>query len=274
MVPQQNVFNGRKGPDVMSDMCRRTMLLGGAAGLAAPFVPRRVVAQGLPQTFAGRGAILSGADATITRIPTAQPIVAMTFDDGPHPRLTPQLLDTLRIRGIRATFYVIGRNAARYPLLLQRMVAEGHEIGNHTWSHPSLYGHSDASVLNQVDRTNRAVYDAVGRPPVTMRPPYGNLYDRQRLMLHQARAMPTVLWSVDPMDWRRPGSSVVAQRIVRDSHSGGVILAHDIHSATVRAMPSALDGLAARGFRFVSVSELIGWPRWDLRRLRLVAATP
>lgn len=256
----------------MTDLNRRAVLLGTAAGLATPFLAQMTHAQGLPQTFAGRGPITRGEAATVTRIPTAQPLVAMTFDDGPHPSLTPQLLDMLLARGIRATFYVIGRNAARYPQILQRMVAEGHEIGNHTWSHPSLHGHSDTSVLSQVDRTNRAVYDAVGRPPVTMRPPYGNLYDRQRLMLFETRGMPTILWSVDTLDWQRPGSSVIAQRIVGNSHTGAVILAHDIHSATVRAMPSAFDGVTGRGFRFVTVSELIGWPRWDRRRLRLVEA--
>ena len=250
-------------------LCRRNLMLGAAAGLAAPMLGRGAAAQSLPQSFAGRGEIRRGVDATVTRIPTAQPLVAMTFDDGPHPTLTPRLLDMLRQRGIRATFYVIGRNAQRYPQILQQMVADGHEIGNHTWSHPSLYGHSDGSVLGQIDRTNRAVYEAVGRPPVTMRPPYGNLYDRQRLMLHQARSMPTVLWSVDTLDWQRPGSTVISNRVVSGSHSGGVILAHDIHSATVRAMPAALDGVVARGFRFVTVSELIGWPRWDRRRLRL-----
>lgn len=258
----------------MSDVHRRTILVAAAAGLTTQFLSHPVRAQGMPQSFAGRGAITRGAAATITQIDTAQPVVAMTFDDGPHPNLTPQLLDMLRVRGIRATFFVIGRNAARYPQILQRMVAEGHEIGNHTWSHPSLYGHSDASVLSQIDRTNRAVYDAVGRPPVTMRPPYGNLYDRQRLMLYEARSMPTVLWSVDPLDWQRPGSAVVSQRIIGNCHSGAVILAHDILSATVRAMPSALDGVTGRGFRFVTISELIGWPRWDRRRLRLVSATP
>ncbi|MEX3015100.1 polysaccharide deacetylase family protein [Gymnodinialimonas hymeniacidonis] len=256
----------------MSRVNRRALLHLAASTLAVPFVSRATQAQSMPQSFAGRGEIRRGVDATVTRIPTAQPYVAMTFDDGPHPRLTPQLLDMLSARGIRATFYVIGRNAARYPQILQRMVNEGHEIGNHTWSHPNLNGHSDGSVLNQVDRTNRAVYEAVGRPPVTMRPPYGNLYDRQRLMLHQTRAMPTVLWSVDTLDWQRPGSSVISSRVVNGSHPGGVILAHDIHTATVRAMPAALDGVMGRGFRFVTVSELIGWPRWDRRRLRLVDA--
>lgn len=261
----------------MADPHRRAVVLGALAaglctGLAAPSLVRPAAAQQMPQSFAGRGPILRGIDATVTRIPTAQPLLALTFDDGPHPVLTPQLLDLLRARGIRATFFVIGRNAERHPALLQRMAAEGHEIGNHTWSHPSLFGLSDAAVLDQIDRTNRAVFEAVGRPPVTLRPPYGNLYDRQRLMLHGARAMPTILWSVDPQDWRRPGSAVVSRRIVEGSHAGGVVLAHDIHAATVQAMPSVLEGVVARGFRCVSVSELIGWPRWDRRRLRLVAA--
>lgn len=263
---------GPEGSHPMADLSRRALILAAATSLAAPALSRSAQAQSVSSSFAGRGPILRGIDATVTRIPTAQPLVAMTFDDGPHPSLTPQLLDMLAARGLRATFYVIGRNAARYPQILQRMVAEGHEIGNHTWSHPSLHGHSSASILSQVDRTNAAVYEAVGRPPVTMRPPYGNLYDNQRLMLFQQRGMPTIIWSVDPQDWQRPGSSVVARRIVQGSHSGGVVLAHDIHSATVRAMPAALDGVMARGFRFVTVSELIGWPRWDRRRLRLVSA--
>jgi peptidoglycan/xylan/chitin deacetylase (PgdA/CDA1 family) len=126
---------------------------------------------------------------------------------GRIPTLTPQLLDFLAVNRIRATFYLIGSRVARHPQLAARIAAEGHEIGNHTWSHPSLFGHSDGGVLSQIDRTNEAVYTATGRLPVTMRPPYGNLYPRQRLMLHQARGMPTVLWSVDPEDWRRPGSS-------------------------------------------------------------------
>jgi len=208
---------------------------------------------------------------TITRVRTARPVVAMTFDDGPHPSLTPQLLDILAARGIRATFYVIGWRVAQSPLLARRIAEEGHEIGNHTWSHPSLTGQSDAAALAQIDRTTQAVHEAVGRPPVTMRPPYGNFSPRQRRMLMEARNMPTVLWSVDPEDWRRPGAPVVAQRIVSQSHPGAVILSHDIIGATVRAMPAALDGLIARGYEFVTLSELIGWPRWNSRALRLAS---
>jgi peptidoglycan/xylan/chitin deacetylase (PgdA/CDA1 family) len=238
-------------------MSRRALLLGGAAGLAAPRLSAPAAAQ----------ATAAPVPDTITRVRTARPVVALTFDDGPHARLTPPLLDLLAARGVRATFYVIGRRVGRAPGLTRRIAAEGHEIGNHTWSHPSLLGYSDAAVLAQIDRTTRAIRQAVGRPPVTMRPPYGNFHARQRRMLMAARGMPTVLWSVDPQDWHRPGAGVVANRILAASHPGAVILAHDTLAGTVRAMPAVLDGLLARGYSFVTLSELIGWPRWSDRPL-------
>lgn len=247
---------------------RRQMIWGAGAamaghGLATPALAQARIA--LPDD------ITRGDQTTVTRVATARPVVALTFDDGPHHSLTPHLMDILASRGVRATFYVIGNRVVRHPQLMQRMVAAGHEIGNHTWSHPSLSGLSDGSILSQLDRTTQAVYEAVGRPPVTMRPPYGNLTPRQRRMVFDTRAMPTVLWSVDPEDWRRPGSSVVAQRIVSRSHPGGVVLAHDIHAPTVRAMPATIDGLIARGFEFVTLSELLGWRRWDRRNLTLAS---
>jgi len=256
----------------MRAITRRSFLLSAGAGLAAPFLAVRAEAMPFVEaSFPRRGDITTGMQATVTRIAMDQPLVALTFDDGPHPTLTPQLLDFLAVNNIRATFYLIGSRVAHHPQLAARIAAEGHEIGNHTWSHPSLFGHSDASVLSQIDRANEAVLQATGRLPVTMRPPYGNFHPGQRLMLHRMRGMPTVLWSVDPEDWRRPGSSVVASRIVSQSHPGAVVLAHDIHGPTIRAMPATVSGLYTRGFRFVTVSELIGWPRWDQRRLRASA---
>jgi peptidoglycan/xylan/chitin deacetylase (PgdA/CDA1 family) len=246
-------------------LTRRALLTSCSAALATPMLLRSAAAQDRARAPA------AVVPDTITRVLTARPVVAMTFDDGPHPTLTPRLLDILGARGIRATFYVIGWRVLREPQLMRRIVAEGHEIGNHTWSHPSLFGYSDAGVLNELDRTSQAVYETVGRPPVTLRPPYGNLYPRQRRMVMEARNMPTVLWSVDPEDWRRPGSAAVASRIVSQSHPGGVILSHDIISGTVQAMPAALDGLQARGYQFLTVSELIGWPRWDSRHIRLAS---
>jgi peptidoglycan/xylan/chitin deacetylase (PgdA/CDA1 family) len=250
----------------MGELSRRAMLCAAGAAIVSPALTGR--AQAVPYLQAGfpkRGEITTGGQATVTRIATRQPLVALTFDDGPHPRLTPQLLDLLKVNNVRATFYLIGNRIPRFPQLVARIAAEGHEIGNHTWSHPSLYGHSDGAVLSEIDRAAEAVRATTGLTPVTMRPPYGNFYPRQRLMLHQTRGLPTVLWSVDPEDWRRPGSAVVAERIVSGSNPGDVVLAHDIHAATVRAMRPTLAGLHARGFRFVTVSELVGWPRWGQR---------
>ena len=224
-----------------------------SAGLAAPRIA-------LPTD------IVSSERSTITQVRTSRPVVAMTFDDGPHPRLTPILLDMLKARRIRATFYVIGNRVPQWPGLVQRMLAEGHEVANHTWSHPFLTRLSSSGVLSQLDRTAQAVEKVTGRRPVTMRPPYGAMSYRQRQMVLEARKLPTVLWSVDPQDWRRPGSSVVAQRILHQTRPGGIVLSHDIHSPTIKAMPRTLDGLAAKGFRFVTVSELLGWPRWGGKR--------
>ncbi len=247
---------------------RRTLLSGAAACFAMPAIVGRAGAQAR-STFALPAGVTQGGPTTITRVPTDQPVVAMTFDDGPHQSLTPQLLDMLAARNIKATFYVVGRRVAMYPQLTQRIAAEGHEIGNHTWNHPRLTSLSNDGLMRELDRTSEVIYQTVGRPPVTMRPPYGLLSNRQRMLISERRALPTILWSVDPQDWRRPGSSVVANRIVGGAHTGAVILAHDIISSTVRAMPAALDGLIARGYRFATVSELVGWPRWDQRNITL-----
>jgi len=250
-----------------SRLSRRDLLLSGAAAatslMASPALALTAGSIQLPQD------ITSGDQATVLRVATHTAKVAMTFDDGPHPTLTPALLDMLKRRGIRATFYVIGQNAMRYPLLMKRIADEGHEVGNHTWRHPYLNRMGVESIQAELDRTTMAVYQTTGRAPVTMRPPYGALSLNQRKMVYQTRGLPTVLWSVDPRDWQQPGSQVVADRIVGRAHNGGIILAHDIHRATVRAMPSALDGLIGRGFQFVTVSELMGWPRWDTRKFQL-----
>jgi peptidoglycan-N-acetylglucosamine deacetylase len=247
---------------------RRTLLSGAAACIGLPSIIGRANAQSRPE-YSIPIELTQGGPSTITRVPTSQPLIAMTFDDGPHASLTPQLLDILAARNIRATFFVLGNRVNMYPRLTQRIAAEGHEIGNHSWSHPRLTSLGNEGLMRELDNTSMAIQEAVGRPPVTMRPPYGLLSQRQRNMIQETRYLPTILWSIDPQDWRRPGSSVIANRIVGAAHTGAVILAHDIIGSTVRAMPAALDGLIARGYRFVTVSELVGWPRWSERNIRL-----
>ncbi len=198
----------------------------------------------------------------LNRVETPMPRVALTFDDGPHPQHTPRLLDILAAHRARATFYVIGTMVRRYPDIARRIVAEGHELGNHTWSHPTLSRQGDWTVLNEIDRTQEIIWQTVGHVPVTFRPPYGAITPRQSRMLHADRNLPTVVWTVDPQDWRRPGSAVVARRMIDGARPGAIILAHDIHGPTVSAVPDAIAGLRGRGFDCVTMSELLGWGHW------------
>lgn len=248
---------------------RRGMIGGTAALLVLPLLPRMAEAAGRPQ-IALPNDLGNREPSTIASVKISQPLVAMTFDDGPHPTNTPRLLDMLREQKARATFYLIGNRVAQWPKLAARIADEGHEIGNHSWSHPDLSGYGDAAMYAQIDRTTLAIWQATGRPPVTFRPPYGAFTKRQRSMLHESRRMPTILWDVDPRDWKRPGSATVTTRILKGAHRGSIVLSHDIHRGTVDAMPETLGALAGRGLKFVAVSEIIGWPRWQNRAFRRV----
>lgn len=197
------------------------------------------------------------ADITYTHVLVSGKYIAMTFDDGPHPQNTPRLLDMLRARNIKATFFVIGRSVDLYPHIVRRTVAEGHEIGNHTHTHRLLTKLGDDEVRGELTRCRDAVERAAGYQMRLMRPPYGGLLQRQRQLVHAEYGYPTILWSVDPLDWKRPGPSVVTTRILGGAHAGGIILSHDLHAPTVDAMPATLDGLLRRGFQFVTVSQLL-----------------
>ena len=163
----------------------------------------------------------------------------------------------LRARNIKATFYVIGRSVDLYPQIVRRTVAEGHEIGNHSHTHRLLSKLGDDEVRLEMSRCRDAVARAAGVQPRTMRPPYGGLLQRQREIVHSEFGYPVILWSVDPLDWKRPGSGVVTSRILAGASAGGIVLAHDLHGQTVDAMPATLDGLLHRGFKFVTVSQLL-----------------
>jgi peptidoglycan-N-acetylglucosamine deacetylase len=194
---------------------------------------------------------------SVNGIKTQQRVCAMTFDDGPHPTLTPQLLKILRDRGIHATFYLIGKSAETYPEIVRQIIAEGHEIGNHTWTHANLANCSDSKLRSELDKTEKVIYSITGYRPQTMRPPYGATNTRIKQLIYSEYGYPSVLWSVDPQDWRKPGVSVVVQRLVDGVHPGAILLAHDIHSSTIAAMPYALDQILAKGYYFVTVTQLI-----------------
>src|SRR5947207_6164454 len=185
------------------------------------------------------------------------PYIAMTFDDGPSATLTPKLLDLLAAHHIKVTFFVIGENVAEHPEIVARAAHEGHEIGNHSWSHPNFAKMSDDAVRSQLRRTDEAIKNATGERPTLMRPPYGSVTAREKHWIHDEFGYRVILWDVDPYDWKRPGPAVVRSRILKETQPGSIVLSHDIHPGTIEAMPSTLDALAAKGFKFVTVSELI-----------------
>ena len=195
--------------------------------------------------------------ATYAQIRVDQPYIAMTFDDGPSSETTPRLLEILKQRNIKVTFFLIGENAASNPDIVRRILADGHEIGNHSWTHPQLSRLSDDRVTAEINKTQDAIKDASGFTPTLLRPPYGAITTRQREWIESQFGLNIILWSVDPFDWKRPGASVITQRILSQVRPGAIVLSHDIHKQTVDAMPATLDALIAKGYKFVTVTQLI-----------------
>lgn len=203
----------------------------------------------------------AGPRITFNSVHVDGPYVAMTFDDGPNATLTPKLLDLLAAHHMKVTFFVVGENAAEYPEILQRAAREGHEIANHSWSHPNLGKMGDDAVRRELQKTDDAIRAAIGVRPTLMRPPYGSITPRQKDWINDSFGYKIIIWDVDPLDWKRPGPSVVTRRILEETRPGSIILAHDIHPSTLEAMPATFDQLQARGLKFVTVSELIAMAR-------------
>lgn len=178
--------------------------------------------------------------------------VALTFDDGPGPK-TGQLLDALKKADAAATFFVVGPNAEARPQVLTRMMAEGHEIGNHTWSHRMLTSLAPDRVAREIDSVSDAVVDATGAAPTLMRPPYGAV----NAMVKKKAGVPVILWDVDTLDWKVRNARKVVSNALRDTTPGSIVLMHDIHPSTIDAVPAILKGLRAKGYRFVTVSDLL-----------------
>ena len=193
-----------------------------------------------------------GNGQVVRRGPGGSRRVALTFDDGPSP-YTRQVLSILRQKKVKGTFFVIGSAVASNPATARKIVAEGHEIANHSYSHPILPSGGELS------RTNRVIRSTTGFRPCTFRPPYGALDGR---LIGDARAqkMKSILWDVDTNDWRTPGSGSIYSSIV-SAGSGSIVLMHDgggYRSQTVAALGPAISNLKRRGYKLVTVSKLLG----------------
>jgi len=202
------------------------------------------------------------------------PYIAITFDDGPSATLTPRLLDMLKARGIKATFFVLGQCVVANPDVLKRAAAEGHEIGNHSWDHKALTKGGPAAIAMEVNQTNAAIEQACGKRPTLIRPPYGATNTSVTKRLNEDYGLKVILWDVDPLDWKVRNSAHVTSEILKHTQDGSIILAHDIHPSTIEAMPATLDALLKKGFKFVTVSELIAMDRPQLPPKKEAPAAP
>lgn len=179
-------------------------------------------------------------------------LVALTFDDGPSYATTPRLLDILKEKGAKATFFVVGTMAERAPELLKREEAEGHEVGSHTVGHGNLAKMGVGEIVADMGRMNEIFRNALGREVEILRPPYGSYTDATKSSV----GVPMVFWTVDTLDWKYRDPARVRSEAVGSAFDGAIILMHDIHATTIDAVAGIVDDLRRQGYEFVTVSEL------------------
>lgn len=179
--------------------------------------------------------------------------IAITFDDGPHPVYTEKLLDGLKERGVKATFFVLGEKAKAQPEIIERMKVEGHIIGNHTYTHIQLRSSNREKFRDELVMTNVAISEITGQEVQFVRPPYGT-WDKK---LEEELNMFPVLWNVDPNDWCTGNANKVTKRIVDKAKENSIILLHDCYQSSVDAALASIDILVERGYQFVTVEEIL-----------------
>ena len=179
--------------------------------------------------------------------------IALTFDDGPHPCYTEQLLDGLKERDVKATFFVTGEHAELHPDIIERMNEEGHLIGNHTYSHIQLSSRNRDEFKNQIVKTNEIINEITGKEVLYIRPPYGTWDKKFETELN----MFPVLWTLDPLDWSSSNASRITDKVVTKADENDIILMHDYYESTVTAALNIVDELQKEGYEFVTVDEIL-----------------
>lgn len=181
------------------------------------------------------------------------PEVALTFDDGPSPKYTPLLLDGLKERNVQATFFLLGKNVKENQELVQRMQAEGHLLGNHTYNHVQLNKIPETTARQEILKTNNEIYEATGKYPEYMRPPYGAWKKNMELCVE----MLPVFWDIDTLDWKSQNVDAILKAAGEEPEDGSIILMHDEYQTSVEAALLLIDRLKEKGYEFVTVDELI-----------------
>ncbi len=179
--------------------------------------------------------------------------IALTFDDGPHPVYTKLLLDGLRKRGVKVTFFLIGQNLDGNEDLVRQMKEDGHLIGNHSQKHMQLTRESAQDACNQIQCTNEKLESITGETPHYIRPPYGSWSEELECMV----PMTVVLWDIDPLDWKVQNTSQIVSHVVKRAQDGSIVLLHDSYETSVEAALEIIDTLSANGYNFVTADELV-----------------
>lgn len=201
---------------------------------------------------AGKGTVSMGENNEKTEN-TGTKKIAITFDDGPHPQYTEQLLDGLKERGVKATFFVTGEHAELHPDIIERMNEEGHLIGNHTYSHIQLNTGNRDEFKKQLIKTNEIISQITGKEVLYVRPPYGTWDKKFETELN----MFPVLWTVDPKDWCSDNATCIADKVVAKADENDIILLHDYYETSVTAALKIVDELQEEGYEFVTVEEIL-----------------
>ncbi|PIC87357.1 1,4-beta-xylanase [Sporosarcina sp. P20a] len=178
--------------------------------------------------------------------------IALTFDDGPDPNYTVRILETLEKYNAKATFFMLGNRVHSYPSIAKKVAEAGHEIGNHSWNHPSLTGVTDVALQSEVKGTSDIIEAITGQPATVFRPPYGAVDDRVR----ESTKLPVVLWNVDTLDWEHHDPELLLEHVMEATRAGSIILMHDIHKSTADGLDAVLENLQSQGYKFVTVSEM------------------
>lgn len=185
--------------------------------------------------------------------------IAITFDDGPTPGVTNVVLDELKKRNLRSTFFMIGKRVLAAPELAQRVLAEGHEVCNHTFNHLKLNTLPDQQVDWEIQKTQDTIGEVLNQHPTWLRPPYG-AFRKNQIGIPQSKDLGVVFWSVDPRDWAQPGEDKIVNTILSETKPGSIILCHDLHQQTAHCVGRILDGLLERDFEFTNISTFLGQP--------------
>lgn len=180
-------------------------------------------------------------------------LVAITFDDGPNNDYTRMLLSGLKERGVKATFFLLGKEVVKYPEIVAEIHADGHLIGTHSYEHVNLKNLCDEAAIEQVDKTNEAIHAITGEYPEYIRPPFGSW----KCNLDYETKMIEVLWDIDPLDWKTNNSDVIAKRVMDKVTENDIILLHDASESSVLAAFKIIDQLEKEGYTFVTVDEIL-----------------